>query len=118
MCECDNEKESDFLNSGVELNLKTLRDFFTKLTFIANHDLHLPFLLLHIDGFGLEDIWEQIELVNKPTLSFLHKHVKGYNRRQLQNLLVDDCSEIIANADEEVATCSCDNVKQAENQTS
>ena len=113
---CDVNKR-DFLNTGVELKtkcLKTLCNFFAQLTFIANHDL--PFSSLHIDGFGLEDIWEQIELVNEPMLSSLHKYIKVYKRRQFQNLIVEAKNgSTIADADEggeEVAkerTCSSDN---------
>lgn len=71
----------DFLSPDHQLKklcLHTLSDLFTQVktsTHFSDEDLILP--QLYTDGFGLGDIWEQIQLVNDPLINRLRKQFKS-----------------------------------------
>ena len=71
----------EFLSSSSELKescLSSLKESFAQVVgSVESSDKERPSVQeLHTEGFGLVDIWEQLELVNGPLLKHLKKHLK------------------------------------------
>ena len=76
----------DFLDPTTDLKdrcisiLPHLFSFTTKL-YKPKGTVDLPLSEMHVAGFGLEDLWEQIELINGP----LFKHLKQQHKLDLKS---------------------------------
>ena len=75
------EKPTDFLNPSQKLKDKcvSLLPNLFSVTAGSSNKCDIPIENLHTEGFNIEDIWQQIELINEPLLN----QAKGLNLDQL-----------------------------------
>ena len=82
------ENATDFIDSKLELQQKCLQLLSTLFTqLVSGSDQNGVSTELYTEGFGLEDIWEQLELINEPLIKQLQRYKKTLKGKSSTNLL-------------------------------
>lgn len=87
------ENATDFIDQKLELQQKCLQLLSTLFTQLVSgsdqNGVSSNITELYTEGFDLEDIWEQLELINEPLIKQLQRYRKTLKAKSSTNFLSD-----------------------------